>query len=258
MTSEQQLEYQERLGKFSSLKAVQILGAISFMKKECGINEISRLTALSKSTVHRVLQELVGSGLVVKEGKKYHSGVMLRSLFETINEANFLVEAAKDEMDRLNDLTLETIHIIIRENTDAVYLAKRNAKSQIGLRSVVGKHIPLYCTSGGKVLLAYQSEKWLEEYFSTVPRDKLTDHTIVDETLLRAELQKVREQGYALDNGEHNPEVICVAAPLFFADGKIAGTIGVSTPKYRISEEKLELFIRESMASAEVITNRLK
>lgn len=258
MTYEQQEIFQQRLANYSTLKSVQILSALTYFKKECGIHEIAQLTGLSSSTIHRILHEFTECGLAVKVGKKYHYGVMVRSLFEVISDKDFLLEASEGEMDRLNELSRETVHLIVQENMDAVYMAKRGAKNQIGLRSVVGKHVPMYCTSGGKVLMAYQSEGWLTDYFACTPLEKLTENTITDEALLREELRAIRAQGYAVDNSEHNPDVVCVAAPIFFHDGRLACTIGIATPKYRMTDENLERFIAESVHSAKIITEQLK
>ena len=61
-----------------------------------------------------------------------------------------------------------------------------------------------------------------------------------------------------MDNSEHNPDVVCIAAPVFFPDGKPACTIGVATPKYRMTREKMDLFIEESVRSAKAISENLK
>lgn len=258
MTYEQQEMFQKRLKDYTTLKSVQVLSALAFYKKECGINEIAQLTGLSGSTIHRILHEFIDCGLAVKVGKKYRCGVMVRSLFEVITDDDYLLEASEQEMDRLNDLTKETVHLIVQENNDAVYLDKRGAQNQIGIRSVVGKHVPMYCTSGGKVLMAYQSQEWLDDYFAHTAMEKLAENTITDRKKMEEELASIRKQGYAVDNSEHNPDVVCVAAPVFFPDGKIACTIGVATPKYRMTSEKLTCFIEESVRSARAITEKLK
>lgn len=258
MTYEQQEMFQKKLGGYASLKSVQVLSALAFFQKECGIHDIAELTGLSSSTIHRILCEFIGCGLAVKIRKKYHCGVMVRALFQVVTDDNYLLKASEREMDRLNDLTKETVHLIGQENCDAVYLAKREAQNQIGLRSIVGKHVPLYCTSGGKLLLAYQSGEWLQAYYDRIPLEKLTENTLVTPEALEEELARIKKQGYAVDNSEHNPDVVCVAAPVFFPDGKLACTIGVATPKYRMTDEKMQLFIQESVQSAKAITELLK
>lgn len=258
MTYEQQEMFQKKLRDFATLKSVQVLSALVFFQKECGIQDIAQLTGLSTSTIHRILCQFIGCGLAVKIGKKYHYGAMVRALFQVVIEDDYLLKAAEREMDRLNDLTKETVHLIGQENCDAVYLAKREAQNQVGLRSIVGKHIPMYCTSGGKLLLAYQSAQWLQDYCDRVPLKKLTDNTITSREELEEELSRIKKLGYAVDNCEHNPDVVCVAAPVFFPDGKLACTIGMATPKYRMTEEKMRLFIEESIRSAKAISERLK
>ena len=258
MTEEQQSMFQKRMADCSTLKSVQVLSALVFYKKECGIQDLASVTGLSNSTIHRILQEFTECGLAVKMGKKYRYGILVRSLFGELKDADLLLEAAEGEADRLNELTKETIHIIVRENMEAVYADKRDAKNQIGLKSIIGKRIPMYCTSGGKVLMAHQPPEWLEEYFATVPLTKLTENTVTCREELMKQLDDIKTNGYAVDVGEHNYEVVCVAAPVYFADGSVACTIGVSTPRYRMTDEKLRFFIEQSMRSARIITEKLK
>ena len=258
MTNDQQFEIQKKLLPHSSLKALQILSALSFYSDGSGINEISTLTQLPQSTVHRILQELMESGLVVKDKKTYKLGIFSQIFSEIFASRDFVVEAASEEMDRLNELTGETVHVIKLENYEAVYSARRVTKHQIGIRSFVGRHIPLYCTSGGKVILAYQNSLWLKEYLEKTELKKLTDTTITSPEDLKNELYNIRMQGYAIDRSEHNPEVVCCAAPIFMSNGKVTCTIGVATPKYRIDEEKLRLYTEETVKSADIITKKLR
>ena len=106
--------------------------------------------------------------------------------------------------------------------------------------------------------MAYQSQAWLDNYYTQTELVRLTETTITDRKKMADELAQIRKQGYALDNSEHNPDVVCVAAPVFFPDGKAACTIGVATPKYRMTREKMDLFIAESVRSAKAISENLK
>lgn len=252
-------ELQEIMHQYSSMKALQLLMALADCESEITLAELSVITGISASSAYRILQEMQHCGFVLKddEQKRYRIGFEARLLAMQLQKTNFLYEAAKNEMTRLNDLSLETIHLIGEEDMEAVYLAKRGAKNSVGLHSAVGKRIPLYCTSGGKALLAWKSENWLKNYLARTALEALTPNTIIDETALRRELEVIRIQGYSLDNHEHHSDVVCIAAPIFDVSDSVVATIGIAAPDYRFPLEKALSYSDEVLHSAAAITENL-
>ena len=96
-------------------------------------------------------------------------------------------------MTRLNELSLETIHLIAPDNDKAVYIGKMDAKNQIQLRSRIGWKIPLQCTSGGKLILAYHSREWVDSYLNYNPLKQYTNNTIIHKETLHRELELIRQ-----------------------------------------------------------------
>lgn len=256
---EEKQVYQQRLKQYSSMKAIQILSAISYSESYSTVTELCEITGLSIATVHRILQELVECGFVVKdlEQKRYRAGFEAWSFAMRLKQTDYLHEAAKEEMTRLNDLSLETIHLIALEGEQGVYIDKLGAKNSIGLRSQIGRRIPLFCTGGGKVLLAHQTEAWVEGYLKRVPLEKYTETTIVTREALLKELEVVRVRGYSIDNREHHSDIICVAAPVFDHRGEVICSIGISAPDYRFSLEAALGYADEVTESAKIITAKL-
>ena len=157
-------ELQELMRTYSSMKALQLLVALADCEGEISLAQLSAATGIPPSSTHRILQEMQHCGFVIKDEVKkcYRAGFEARLLALQLQKTNFLYEAARGEMAYLNDLSLETIHLIGEEDMEAIYLAKLGAKSSVGLHSAVGKRIPLHCTGGGKAILAWKSESWLE------------------------------------------------------------------------------------------------
>lgn len=259
MVTERQQALQKKMGQNSALKSVQIISALLAVNDYLSISEIAQVTNLSASTVHRILQELLNCDFVVKDDKqkKYCAGFESVAMAVNFDTSNYLLEAAKSEMDRLSELSLETVNLIALDGYQGVYIGKVEAKSQIGLRSKVGWKIPLYCTAGGKLLLAFQTEQWLEEYCRQVPFKQYTDQTLVDDNQLKEELNRIRLQKHSVDNREHNPDIICLAAPIFVNNGKVVATIGISAPDYRFPLERALSYRDEIVKAASVVTNRL-
>ena len=247
-----------KLNDFGSLKVIQVLEVLSCCTTYESIANIADVSGLSSSTVHRILNELVITEYVNKnDDRKYRLGLNALALGSRIRKNDIIQEASDDEMDRLNELSLETIHLIVLDKMMGRYIAKREAKNSIGLRSRIGWTLPLHCSSGGKCLMAYQSEEWLRNYFQS-PMKRFTDNTICDEDAMRKELEAIRNQGYALDNCEHNPDVICIASPIFDSQDNVIATIGISAPSYRFPIEKALSFKDEVMKSARIVTEILR
>lgn len=251
--------YHELMRGHSAMKALQILGALSFADGYMGITELCEITGLSAATTHRVLQEMLDCGFVLKDEhqKRYRTGFAAWSLAQQLQKNDYLQEAARDEMVRLNDLYLETIHLIGREDDQGVYLAKLGSKNSVGLRSRVGGKIPMYCTGGGKALLAWQDLPWLEGYLERNALQKFTENTLADPVALMREMEVIRVRGYSLDNKEHHDDIICVAAPVFGPDGRPVCSIGISAPAYRFSLDKAIGCGSQVMASAAAVTAKL-
>ncbi|MFU0832510.1 MAG: IclR family transcriptional regulator [Oscillospiraceae bacterium] len=256
MISEQEKEFQKRLSSYSSLKALQILFALSSCGDYVGIHTLAEITGLNASTLHRILQELAECGFVEKDEqqKKYSIGFETMILADYLKNSNFLLEACAEEMNRLNELTKETINLIVLDGYQGTYIGKREAINQITMRSKIGWRIPLYCTGGGKLLLAFQSEKWLEDYLNATPLYKYTENTIVDKDCLKRELQQIRRQNYSIDNREHHPDVVCIAAPIFSRNHTILAAISVAAPTYRFSLEKALSYKDDVIAAGKAIT----
>lgn len=252
-------ELHEMMRMYSSMKALQLLVALAESEGEVPLAKLSAITGIPASSTHRILQEMQHCGFVIKdEAKKcYRVGFEARLLALQLQKTNFLYEASKAEMTYLNDLSLETVHLIGEEDREGVYLAKLGAKNSVGLHSAVGKRIPLHCTSGGKALLAWKSEAWLKNYLEHTELTRYTPKTICDAESLRRELEVIRIQGYAVDNHEHHTDVVCIAAPVFDVDNQAVAAIGIAAPDYRFSLEKALSYAQELLRCAAQVTEKL-
>ncbi len=248
-----------KLKSFSSLKAILILNALSNSEEYSSISYISENTDLSSSTVHRILNEMSSCGLVEKNSKDRTYKLGYESLFlaERLKANNYYIQAAVEDMIKLNNVTKETIHLVTLAGYEGVYIYKLDAQNQVGLRSFVGKKLPLHCTSVGKNLLAYKSEDWLRDYFHNTTLQKYTDTTLSTEQELKQELKIVKEQGYALDALEHHKDIFCIGAPIFDKNGEAVMSLGIAAPFYRFSKETALSYITELKACTASISQKL-
>lgn len=250
---------QENLRKYSSLKAIQILEAVSTSQTGMTYKSIIEETTLASSSVHRIVNELLETEYLQKDNDgRILIGSKSKVMAIRIDASDYLIDLSKEEMIRLNELTGETIHIINQDYYSGVYIGKLTAKNTVGVNSRIGKKTPLYCTSGGKIILAHQSKNWLETYLSSVELLEVSKNTITDREKLIAELEQIKYLGFSLDNAEYNPDITCVAAPIYGNDNKLAFTISVAAPTYRFSLDDARALSKEVMLSANNIGKKLR
>lgn len=223
-------------------RAFKILEILSFTPWQ-GVSELARSLSCQKSTVFRLLNTLKNEGFVIQdtETEKYSLSLKLFSLgANTVNNLD-VIQAARPVITRLSQASTETIHLCTVDNDQIVYLQKIESlhSLQVNMMSRIGQSTPFYCTGVGKVLLAYQPEEKIQGYLHNTVFTCYTDHTITEKDALLAELEAIREKGYACDNEEHELGVRCVAAPIFNQAGTIIAALSVSGPTVRICDEKM-------------------
>jgi IclR family transcriptional regulator, KDG regulon repressor len=220
-------------------RALQILTVLADAKT-CSINELSTRLNLSNSTTYRLLVTLINYGYVKHEkgSGEFQLGLSCIKLARSFYSSNSLREQALPDLVSLRDLTKETVHLGILENWTVVYLDKLQGLMPIGIMSSsIGGISPSYCTGLGKILLAYQNLDEVAIHFSSNELKPYTEKTITEVDKLLETLREVRNCGYALDNGDHENEVGCIAAPLSNAKGEVIAAISVSGPVHRIFHE---------------------
>ncbi len=223
--------------------------------------ELSAAIDLHSSTTFRLLSTLVARGFVERseESGRYSLGLACLGLAQAYLASNDVRRAALPELELLRDATTETVHLALLDKMEVVYLEKLPGLHAVGLMSSrVGGRSPTYCTGVGKVLLAYLKPESVRAHFEQAPMTRFTEHTIVSLGALEQELAAIRAQGYALDNGEHEHEVRCVAAPVRGMNGEVVAAVSVSGPASRMEPlAQQERLIALALASVHRISQRL-
>ncbi len=143
---------------------------------------------------------------------------------------------ALPELEKIRDLTSETVHLGILDQMEVVYLEKLQGLHAIGLMSSrVGGRSPAQCTGLGKAMLAYQDQEKVRAYFKERGMKEYTEKTITDVDALIDHLDQIRDQGYAIDDEEHENGVHCVAVPIFDFSGSVVAAISISGPSERLA-----------------------
>ena len=141
---------------------------------------------------------------------------------------------------------------------DIFYLDKVETHRSIVCNTQIGGRAPAYATSSGKAMLSCQNEAYIDDYCQWMNRKAypLTSNTITDSDQLRSQLVQARLNGYAMDEGEIEAGLICVAAPVYDMNRKVVAAVSISGPDYRMREDQ-EVMIREARQTAHNISRLL-
>ncbi len=221
------------------------------------LTELSEESGMSVSTTFRLLATLSAHSLLERDRSngKYRLGLAVLEMARSYLEGNDLRRVALPILEHLRDETGETVHLGILDEMEVVYLEKLHGHHAIGLMSSrVGGRSPAYCTGLGKVLLAHREAGEVQRHFEARGLRHYTSKTLRSVPDLMQHLEQVRAQGYGLDDGEHEPEVRCVAAPVFDLSGQAVAAVSVSGPGARMDPlaGQRQLIERVQQAAAEI------
>lgn len=194
-----------------------------------GLQQLAGEAGLAKSTAHRLLASLVALGYAMQDGEsgKYRLTLKMFEISSGIVNSMDIMGVSKVHLERLAQRTAEAVHLVIRDAQDIVYIYKTESgpmrmSSRVGLRS------PLYCTGVGKAILATLPDREVEEVWRHSRPQKLTGRTITELPLLKAQLEEVRRQGYAIDDEENELGIRCVALAIPGPGGRADSAFSIS------------------------------
>ena len=222
------------------------------------IAEIAEFLHVHHSTALRFLHTLRNHGFVHElPDHRYRLGAaMFRLGFQALDGLE-LRSLARPAMERLSVATGETVHLGALEDGDVVYIEKVESLHPVRTASRIGAIATLHSAGVSKAILAFLPAAERETLLASHELVRRTDHTITTLDLLEADLALARERGYALDDEENEPGIHCVSAPVFSADGKVTGSISVSTPISRIDRDALRGFVPELLAATQATSRQL-
>ncbi len=249
----------EKESKVSAVvRTMTILESLA-TKAPLSISEVSRNTGIHKSTVFRFLTTLCSLEYVYRlpESDQYAlSGKM--EVFKNQPRVERLLDLAMPFLEKLSQTTKETVHLAVLREDKLSYLHKIDSTQT--LRVVTASHPggagPLYCTGLGKAMLAWMDDTKKKAYLDRIVYQRFTPSTINDSESLLDELAKIRAKGYAIDNGEHEDGVICIAAPLRKGGKDPIAAISIAGPAARM-ENNMSYYTVQVLEQAKEIERLL-
>lgn len=222
-------------------KAVAVLEAIALSDTPMRFTDLLARVPQPRGTLHRQVTNLIDEGfLSVNRDQTYELGLRFLTFAAKTWSKNRFREVAEPLLQQLHDATGETIHLGVLAGAEVVYLDKVESRQAVRMYSQIGNASPTYCTGVGKTALSTLSEHEVRLRLDGVEFRQFTPSTLKNIEALLAELQEIRDSGFAFDRQEHEPGIHCVAAPIRSQGGLILAGISVTAPSFRVSMQQLE------------------
>jgi IclR family pca regulon transcriptional regulator len=226
-------------------RGLSILSSFKSARPLLGVSELAREIGLSRSTTHRYVATLAALGYLEQDQltRRYRLGPRVLDLgFSAINSME-LREISVPHLQRLSDETGHTVNMAILDGADVVYVERcrssRQGQREIDLNLHVGSRLPAYCTSLGKVLLAYLSDEDRDAVLDGVELTQRGPNTLTSRKALEQELGQVRNRGLAVNNEELAFGLRSIAAPVRGHSGEAAAAINLAVHRSWVSIEDL-------------------
>ena len=239
--------------------AARLLKEFGRGEREMGVTELSRRLGIGKSTAHRLLNTLAEERLLEQDPETglYRLGLTMHELGANVQASLDIHSAASPVMEKLRNITQETIQIAVLDGREVVYVERRESPQTIRLFGRVGHRNDAHCTSTGKVLLAYLPPAELAAILQGWKLPKQTPYTVSDHIKLKKQLEQVRRQGYAENVNESEVGLASIAAPIRDFRGNVVAALSVAGPIQRLDGASLRRFNRHVVEAAAAISRRL-
>src|SRR5579884_502203 len=240
-------------------RAVRLLNALRRERRWRGISELARDLGLNKATVRDILLTLHHHGLVERDAAttRFRLGYGLYAYAGALGEGSDLTAVARPFLRRLVERTGETALLGLLDGERILIVDKEEPPSDLKISAPVGRRLPLYAGSFGKVLLADLEPGRLARLLAERPPPAFTARSVADPAAYGALLRQVRRQGYAVDDEEYLDGVRAVSAPVRSADGRALAALTVVGFSTRIGDDKLAAIVEAVVDAAEQVSLRL-
>jgi IclR family pca regulon transcriptional regulator len=240
-------------------RGLAVIRAFDAHHRELTLSEVARICDLTRAAARRFLLTLADLGYVRTDGRLFSLTPRVLELGYAFLSSVSLPEVAEPHLEQLAAEVHESSSVSVLDGDDVVYVARVPTRRIMTVAINVGTRFPAYATSMGRVLVAYLPGDLLEAYLARVRLDRLTDRTVGSVAELRAELSRVRKQGYAIVDQELEEGLRSMAAPVRDRSGAVTAAVNVSVHASRTSVAVLRAeLLPPLLTAAERITADLR
>jgi DNA-binding IclR family transcriptional regulator len=239
-------------------KVLRILEAINGSPFGLGLKAISEATGIHKSTAHRFVKHLERERyLISTENGAYLIGPRFAQMTAHVNHRATLQAVARPVLSHLWKSTRETVNLAVLDQGTVLYTDVIESPHEFRLSSRVGARRTLPATALGKAIAAFLSRDHAEQILATVTFQAFTPKTIINHVQFQQELEKIRRQGYAIDDEEATLGARCVAAPILAAGGNAIAAVSISGPTTRVTADQIPALANAVRDAAEAISTAM-
>jgi IclR family transcriptional regulator, KDG regulon repressor len=226
-------------------RTLRILEAFTYAEPIIGVSELARKVGMGKSTVHRALGTLKESGYVAQTSDgRYRLGWKLHEMGQLVVSGLRLHEVAHEPLERLRRECDLAVNLVVLDGTDAIYIEQFESIGMARNFRQSGRRAAAHTTSSGKCLLAFAEPDVIDAVVLTLAERKGGPRSISSEAALRAVLERIRDDGYVVSEGERTRSVTSIGAPVFGRDGNCIAAVSIVGPSLTFREDVLDRYVR--------------
>jgi len=242
-------------GDTPALRLISLLEVIASRDQLFSLQALVEETGLPKPTLHRMLQQLEGAGLLQREddGRRYSTGQRLRRLAENLLLNNSFHGAQRAVLRHLVDEIGESCNLTALSGSEVLYLDRVETAAPLRFYLHSGSRVPAHCSASGKLFLAQMNAAQRQRLLANVPLEAYTPKTLVTLDALEAEIARVKRDGYALDNEEFLPGLLCVAVLVPSTRARSNMAIALQAPAMRLTPDKALQWLPALQRAAEAL-----
>jgi len=244
----------------STYRAIKILEHVAFSKAPQSLADISNALDLPKSSASDVINTLVACDYlrIADENRKtYELSWKLFNISSSLLGKSNLYKTARRHLEKLLEETQQTVYLAIEDRGSVLYIDKTESQGAYKMAREIGDRSDMHCTGLGKALLAAYTKNRVVEIVKERGLNKLTENTITNIEELIKELDLTRKRGYAIDLGESDEELKCVAVPIYDKTNKPVAAISIASLKYKVDNEIMQKYSKMIIKSALDISREL-
>jgi len=237
-------------------RAFQIISRIADDDAGVTLPDIARDLELHKSTAHRLLMALESARFIERNpvSGRYGLGSRVMELGLCAVSRLDVYQVAGPHLRQLAETTGETGHLAVLRDGEAVSVLNVESRQTVRTPSAVGARSPVHCTAHGKAALAFAPADQLAAFLRSRSFKGYTPKTLTTAARLRAEFEKIRHQGYALDDEEWETGLRCIGSPVHDSSGSVIAAVSISGPVFRIRPERIKALAVAVMETASRIS----
>lgn len=240
-------------------RGLSVIRAFSRERPALTLSEVANDTGLTRAAARRFLITLEALGYAQTDGRTFMLTPRVLDLGYAFLSSSELADIMQRHLEELAEAIHESASGSQLQGHDIVYIARASTSRIMTLGLSVGAHLPAYCTSMGRVLLAGLSDSALEHFLDTADLKRRTEQTVVSRDVLRNKIEAVRQSGFCVLDGELEPGLRSIAVPIRKPDGTVAAAINVSVHASRTAIHELERKLLPELRKAqEAIETDLK